>query len=174
MNLSTTSACVGGRHVGLAGRPAAEILPPKARPQSAPAPISPAEARAIAALIQTGTSKAAADLLGISPKTMEAHLFNARQKTGHRNVGLLIVAYVRAHPEPVEPLLDLRPREIELIQHLIAGLSRKEAAWLMGISLKTADAHIVNAKQRNDFSTSVQLAVALDREQRQQHQGEFE
>ena len=95
MTLATTSACVGGRHVGLAGRPAAEILPPKAQPQAAPAQLSPAEVRAIEALIRTGTSKAAADLLGISPKTMEAHLFNARSKTGHRNVILLVVAYAR-------------------------------------------------------------------------------
>lgn len=95
MTLATTSACVGGRHVGLAGRPAAEILPPKVKPQAAPAQLSPAEVRAIEALIQTGTSKAAADLLGISPKTMEAHLFNARSKTGHRNVIRLLIAFDR-------------------------------------------------------------------------------
>lgn len=95
MTLSITSACVGGRHVGLAGRPAVEILPPKVKPQAKPAQLTPAEARAIEALIEAGTSKQAAVMLGISPRTVEAHILNARQKTGHRNTTLLVVAYVR-------------------------------------------------------------------------------
>lgn len=95
MTLATTSACVGGRHVGLAGRPAVEVPPPKTRPQAAPPRLTPAEARAIEALIEAGTSKQAAVILGISPRTVEAHILNARQKTGHRNTTLLVVAYVR-------------------------------------------------------------------------------
>jgi DNA-binding CsgD family transcriptional regulator len=53
------------------------------------------ELKAIEALIEAGSSKLAAMALGISYRTVEAHILNARQKTGHRNTTLLVVDYVR-------------------------------------------------------------------------------
>lgn len=51
---------------------------------------SPCELRALRAVAEHGTVRAAAESLFLSPHTVDAHLDNLRQKTGHRKITQLI------------------------------------------------------------------------------------
>lgn len=53
------------------------------------------EARAIFALIEHGSTKLAADALGLSLKTFETHLRRARERNNKTTTLQLVVAYVR-------------------------------------------------------------------------------
>lgn len=95
MNLSFTSACPGGIHA------------PARAPVFVPKPVkvelsltgferlTPRERELIERTIVTGVVKLAAEQMGITNKTAEAHMLHAREKTGHRNAIHLAIAYER-------------------------------------------------------------------------------
>jgi DNA-binding NarL/FixJ family response regulator len=53
----------------------------------------------------------------------------------------------------------LSPRELEVIQLVVDGLSNQEMADALGLSLRTVHAHVSNAMSKTDTSTRTQLAV---------------
>lgn len=95
MSLVVTSACPGGIHA------------PARAPVFVPKPVevdlsltgferlTPRERELIERTIVTGVLKIAAAEMGIKQKTAEAHMLNAREKTGHRNAIHLAIAYER-------------------------------------------------------------------------------
>lgn len=95
MSLVVTSSCPGGIHA------------PARAPVFVPKPVkvelsltgfdrlTPRERELIERTIVTGVLKIAAAEMGIKQKTAEAHMLNAREKTGHRNAIHLAIAYER-------------------------------------------------------------------------------
>lgn len=98
MTLDTTSACVGGCYVP---RGASMPIPPAPRPVAAPvvvdrfAALTPRERETLEAYIEIGVGKMVAEHLGVSIKTVEAHIKAARLKSGSRNLFLMALAYVQ-------------------------------------------------------------------------------
>ena len=95
MNLSTTSACVGGRYA-----PAATPTPkPRSRPREVLPDgfdlLTPSERKAIEAVSRSGLSKIAAFELGVSIKTIEAHMYSARNKTGYSTSIPMLIEYAK-------------------------------------------------------------------------------
>ena len=52
---------------------------------------------------------------------------------------------------------DLTPRQVEIVRHLIAGLSAKEIAATLSLSPRTVEHHKYQAMERIGVSTSAEL-----------------
>lgn len=65
--------------------------------------------------------------------------------------------------EPIEPGLDLTPRESEVLGHLSSGLSNKEIALKMGISDHTVKFHVNAILQKLGASTRTEAVVSAAR-----------
>ena len=61
-----------------------------------PANLTPAEHRAVRAIIEHGKDKHAADALGISPATLRSQTDAARRKAGVSSTVRLVVLYLRS------------------------------------------------------------------------------
>lgn len=65
--------------------------------------------------------------------------------------------------EPLDPVLDLTPREREVLSHLSAGLSNKEIAQRIGISDHTVKFHVNAILQKLGASTRTEAVVTAAR-----------
>jgi len=65
------------------------------------------------------------------------------------------------HGEPAEPRLDLSPREIEVAKLIADGLSNKEIAQRLGISLLTAKDHVHRILEKTGLPNRAAVAVAI-------------
>jgi len=61
---------------------------------------------------------------------------------------------------------QLTPRETEVTQQFLSGLSNKEIAHMNGISLKTAENHIYNLFRKMDVNSRMQLVNSLNQWER--------
>ncbi|MCG3130105.1 MAG: Oxygen regulatory protein NreC [Phycisphaerae bacterium] len=59
---------------------------------------------------------------------------------------------------------QLTPREIEVVRYIARGLSKKEIAQLMNLSIKTVDKHTCNLMDKLDIHDRVELARFAIRE----------
>lgn len=64
-----------------------------------PANLTPAEHRAIQAVIEHGKDKQAADAIGVKPATLRSQTDSARRKAGVSSTVRLVVLYLRATPD---------------------------------------------------------------------------
>lgn len=103
MTLALTATCVGGRRVGPSVPMAASFAPKKADAYAAAETqagkafrLTKREAQVVDAVIRTGVCVVAANVLGLSVKTIECHMANARTKAGVDTNYQLIAAYVTA------------------------------------------------------------------------------
>lgn len=73
---------------------------------------------------------------------------------------IVLRTYLHLDPPPEaapEPAATLTPRERELVQLVAEGLSTKEAAARLGISVKTAETHRVNLMRKLDVHSVSEL-----------------
>lgn len=100
MTLHSTSACVGGRHVAAhsdkatTNRQAAHAKSQAMHPADA-WELSPREREVIEAYMVDSLAKTVATKLGITPKTVEVHLGNIREKAGFARSIPMVLAYER-------------------------------------------------------------------------------
>lgn len=74
--------------------------------------------------------------------------------------------------EPLDPDLVANPwgladMQCRVLQLLVAGKSRSEAAAVLGISVKTVDVHIERARERMGVPSTLQAALKFDRHYRE-------
>lgn len=70
------------------------------------------------------------------------------------------------HPSPVvAPVGRLTPREREVIQLIAEGRTSKDIARLLGLSVKTADAHRANIMRKLDLHSASELVLYAVRNQ---------
>ncbi|RME50799.1 MAG: hypothetical protein D6796_02255, partial [Caldilineae bacterium] len=60
---------------------------------------------------------------------------------------------------PIEPPVDLTPREMEVIQLLVEGLSNKEIARILSISPRTVNFHLDNIYSKLNINSRTEAAV---------------
>lgn len=92
MTLAITSTCVGGRRA-LLDEPPEVALAVKREP---PLSLTARQREVIEAVVRVGTCIGAASALGLSIKTVEAHMENARGRVSVGTNYQLIAAYVTA------------------------------------------------------------------------------
>lgn len=96
MTMHSTSACVGGRHAPAQAAGAVASGPAYRAPHPAVAgELTPREREVIEAYMVDGLAKTVGDKLGITPKTVEVHLGNIREKAGFARSIPLVLAYDR-------------------------------------------------------------------------------
>jgi DNA-binding CsgD family transcriptional regulator len=103
-----------------------------------------------------GTQSAAE--LGVSELTIRKHRSSIMRKLGLNSTARLIAfageaAHPAGLPEPPLPWDSLSPREAEIIRHVVAGLTSKEIARLLGISPLTVQEHRERARRALDVHT---------------------
>lgn len=106
MTAALISTCVGGRRAGVtqptnhADRRHAAARAGMFKPDPGVGGVmwglTRREVQALEAVIAQGHAKVAAEALGMSIKTLECHMQNVREKSGHRHVAPLVAAYVTA------------------------------------------------------------------------------
>ncbi len=60
---------------------------------------------------------------------------------------------------PNEPAANLSERELEIVTLLVGGLRNQEIAEQLGLSKRTAQAHVASAMRKTGTCTRTQLAV---------------
>ena len=65
---------------------------------------------------------------------------------------------------PLNPALQLRPRELQVLRHIGYGLSNEEIARSMGIGVETIKEHVQNILRKMAMKDRTQVAVWAVRE----------
>ncbi len=69
------------------------------------------------------------------------------------------------HRKPVEPVEPLTPRELDVLQLLAKGNTNRQAAEILGLSVRTVENHRANLMGKLNFSSRVELVSYAERHQ---------
>ena len=135
-------------------------------PEESPAidALTPRESEVLKHIAQGHSKKETAELLGLSVSTVSNHTHSMMVKLGIRsNVKLARFAYdegLITLPEvDDESVEQLTQREADTLKHVAQGLSTREIAQVIDISVKTVETHIHNAMNKLGIHSRVKLAL---------------
>lgn len=131
------------------------------------------EAEVVALVVEGLTNAAIARRLKVSPRTIQSHLRSVMERLEVHSRTELAIAALSCDlvPRTREDLADrairtqaLSPRERKLAALVAEGLSDREIARRLVVSLHTVKAQLASARKKVGAKNRVQLAVVILRE----------